>query len=89
MIVKPAEQTPLTAYALEVLALRAGLPQDVLLHISGDSSEVGKTLCESDTVKKLSFTGSTQVGRILMQQCAPTIKKLSLELGGNAPVFGV
>lgn len=87
MIVKPAEQTPLTAYALEVLALRAGLPQDVLLHISGDSSEVGKTLCESDTVKKLSFTGSTQVGRILMQQCAPTIKKLSLELGGNAPVL--
>ena len=87
MLVKPAEQTPLTAYALEVLALQAGLPQDVLLHISGDAIEVGKTLCESDTVKKLSFTGSTQVGRILMQQCAPTIKKLSLELGGNAPVL--
>lgn len=87
MIVKPAELTPLTAYALEVLALRAGLPQDVLLHISGDSSEVGKALCESDTVKKLSFTGSTPVGRILMEQCAPTIKKLSLELGGNAPVL--
>lgn len=87
MLVKPAEQTPLTAYALEVLAVQAGLPQDVLLHISGDAIEVGKTLCESDTVKKLSFTGSTQVGRILMQQCAPTIKKLSLELGGNAPVL--
>lgn len=87
MIVKPAEQTPLTAYALEVLAVQAGLPQDVLLHSSGDAIEVGKMLCESATVKKLSFTGSTQVGRILMQQCAPTIKKLSLELGGNAPVL--
>ena len=87
MLVKPAEQTPLTAYALEVLALRAGLPADVLINISGDAVEVGKTLCESDIVRKLSFTGSTQVGRILMQQCAPTIKKLSLELGGNAPVL--
>ncbi|MDE3317820.1 NAD-dependent succinate-semialdehyde dehydrogenase [Acinetobacter baumannii] len=86
MLVKPAEQTPLTAYALEVLALQAGLPADVLINISGNAVEVGKTLCESDIVRKLSFTGSTQVGRILMQQCAPTIKKLSLELGGNAPV---
>ena len=86
MLVKPAEQTPLTAYALEVLALQAGLQTDVLINISGDAAEVGKTLCESDIVRKLSFTGSTQVGRILMQQCAPTIKKLSLELGGNAPV---
>lgn len=86
MLVKPAEQTPLTAYALEVLALQAGLPADVLINISGDAVEVGKTLSESDIVRKLSFTGSTQVGRILMQQCAPTIKKLSLELGGNAPV---
>ncbi|MGP4769481.1 NAD-dependent succinate-semialdehyde dehydrogenase [Acinetobacter sp. PFS20] len=86
MLVKPAEQTPLTAYALEVLALQAGLPADVLINISGDAVEVGKKLCESDIVRKLSFTGSTQVGRILMQQCAPTIKKLSLELGGNAPV---
>ncbi|MFA3525781.1 NAD-dependent succinate-semialdehyde dehydrogenase [Acinetobacter baumannii] len=87
MLVKPAEQTPLTAYALEVLALQAGLPADVLINISGDAVEVGKTLSESDIVRKLSFTGSTQVGRILMQQCAPTIKKLSLELGGNAPVL--
>ncbi|PRO37283.1 succinate-semialdehyde dehydrogenase (NADP(+)) [Acinetobacter baumannii] len=87
MLVNPAEQTPLTAYALEVLALQAGLPADVLINISGDAVEVGKTLCESDIVRKLSFTGSTQVGRILMQQCAPTIKKLSLELGGNAPVL--
>ncbi|MEB3754497.1 NAD-dependent succinate-semialdehyde dehydrogenase [Acinetobacter sp. MD2(2019)] len=87
MLVKPAEQTPLTAYALEVLALQAGLPADLLLHVSGNAVEVGKTLCESDVVRKLSFTGSTQVGRILMQQCAPSIKKLSLELGGNAPVL--
>lgn len=87
MLVKPAELTPLTAYALEVLALQAGLPQDVLINISGDSVEVGQTLCESDVVRKLSFTGSTPVGRILMQQSAPSIKKLSLELGGNAPVL--
>ncbi|MBF7688112.1 NAD-dependent succinate-semialdehyde dehydrogenase [Acinetobacter rathckeae] len=87
MIVKPAELTPLTAYALEVLALQAGLPQDLLININGEAAEVGQTLCASDTVRKLSFTGSTQVGRILMQQCAPTIKKLSLELGGNAPVI--
>ena len=87
MLVKPADLTPLTAYALEVLALKAGLPQDVLLNISGDAVEVGKTLCESNVVRKLSFTGSTPVGRILMQQCAPSIKKLSLELGGNAPVI--
>lgn len=78
MLVKPAEQTPLTAYALEVLALQAGLPADVLINISGDAVEVGKTLCESDIVRKLSFTGSTQVGRILMQQCAPTIKNFRL-----------
>ena len=87
MLVKPAEQTPLSAYALEVLALQAGLPQDLLLNITGDAVEVGQTLCNSDVVRKLSFTGSTPVGRILMQQCAPTIKKLSLELGGNAPVI--
>lgn len=87
MIVKPAELTPLTAYALEVLALQAGLPKDLLIHISGESADVGQVLCQSDIVRKLSFTGSTQVGRILMQQCAPSIKKLSLELGGNAPVI--
>ncbi|SDB82819.1 NAD-dependent succinate-semialdehyde dehydrogenase [Acinetobacter boissieri] len=87
MIVKPAELTPLTAYALEVIAVQAGLPKDLLININGEAAEVGQTLCESDIVRKLSFTGSTQVGRILMQQCAPTIKKLSLELGGNAPVI--
>ncbi|AOA59122.1 NAD-dependent succinate-semialdehyde dehydrogenase [Acinetobacter larvae] len=87
MLIKPAEQTPLSAYALEVLALQAGLPVDVMITLSGDSVAVGQVLCASDVVRKLSFTGSTEVGRILMQQCAPTIKKLSLELGGNAPVI--
>ena len=87
MLVKPAEQTPLTAYALAVLAEQAGLPIDLFILISGDAVAVGQTLCASDTVRKLSFTGSTDVGRILMKQCASTIKKLSLELGGNAPVI--
>lgn len=87
MIVKPAELTPLTAYALEVLALQAGLPQYLLIHVSGETEDVGQVLCESDVIRKLSFTGSTEVGRILMKQCAPTIKKLSLELGGNAPLI--
>ena len=87
MLVKPAEQTPLTAYALAVLAEQAGLPADLFILISGDAVAVGQTLCASDTVRKLSLTGSTDVGRILMKQCAPTIKKLSLELGGNAPVI--
>ncbi|PLR45524.1 aldehyde dehydrogenase family protein, partial [Chimaeribacter arupi] len=85
MIVKPAEQTPLTAFALENLARRAGLPPDLLIHVQGDAVAVGKTLCASPVIRKLSFTGSTDVGRLLMAQCAPTIKKLSLELGGNAP----
>ncbi|WP_442595505.1 NAD-dependent succinate-semialdehyde dehydrogenase [Parapusillimonas sp. JC17] len=85
MIVKPAEQTPLTALALAVLAEEAGVPPGVLQVLTGDAREIGGALCDSDVVRKLSFTGSTEVGRILMQQCAPTIKKLSLELGGNAP----
>ena len=87
MLVKPAAQTPLTAYALEVLALKAGLPQDVLITLSGQASEIGEIFCSSDIVRKLSFTGSTEIGRILMQQSASNIKKLSLELGGNAPVL--
>ncbi|WP_029004728.1 NAD-dependent succinate-semialdehyde dehydrogenase [Azorhizobium doebereinerae] len=85
MIVKPAEQTPLTALALGVLAEEAGIPAGVLQVITGEAREVGGVLTSSDTVRKLSFTGSTEVGRILMAQCAPTIKRLSLELGGNAP----
>ncbi len=88
VVVKPAEQTPLSALALAELAQRAGIPAGVFNVVPADeakSIEVGKALCESPTVRKLSFTGSTVVGRILMQQSAPTLKKLSLELGGNAP----
>jgi len=88
VVIKPAEATPLSALALAELALRAGMPAGVLNVVTADarqSIEVGKVLCASDTVRHLSFTGSTEVGRILMQQCAPTVKKLSLELGGNAP----
>jgi succinate-semialdehyde dehydrogenase / glutarate-semialdehyde dehydrogenase len=85
MVVKPAEQTPLTALALGVLAEQAGIPAGVFQVVTGDAKEVGGVLTASDTVRKLSFTGSTEVGRILMAQSAQTIKKLSLELGGNAP----
>jgi len=85
MIIKPAEQTPLSAIALAVLAEEAGVPSGVLQVIPGKAREIGAVLCESPVVTKLSFTGSTEVGRILMRQCADTIKKLSLELGGNAP----
>jgi succinate-semialdehyde dehydrogenase/glutarate-semialdehyde dehydrogenase len=87
MVVKPAEQTPFTALALAQLALDAGIPAGVLQVITGSAQQVGKVLCDSPAVRKLSFTGSTEVGRILMAQSAPTIKKLSLELGGNAPVI--
>ncbi len=86
VIVKPAGQTPLSALAVAELGQRAGLPAGVLNVItSAKSAAIGKLLCESETVRHLSFTGSTEVGRILAAQCAPTIKKLSLELGGNAP----
>ena len=85
-LVKPANQTPLTAYAVAELAYQAGIPQDVLQVVTHHSSTVvGKVFCESPIVRKLSFTGSTRVGRQLMAQCAPTVKRLSLELGGNAP----
>ena len=88
VIIKPAEATPLTALAAAELAQRAGMPAGVLNVLTADATqsiEVGQVLCESDVVRHLSFTGSTEVGRILMRQCAPTVKKLSLELGGNAP----
>ncbi|GAA5237036.1 NAD-dependent succinate-semialdehyde dehydrogenase [Verticiella sediminum] len=87
MIVKPAELTPLTALALGALAIEAGVPHGVLQVITGRSSEIGPVLTGSDTVRKLSFTGSTETGRKLMEQCSSTIKKLSLELGGNAPLI--
>jgi succinate-semialdehyde dehydrogenase/glutarate-semialdehyde dehydrogenase len=88
VVIKPAEQTPLSALALAELAQRAGMPAGVLNVLTADAArsvEIGEALCASDTVRHLSFTGSTEVGRILMRQCAPTVKKLSLELGGNAP----
>ena len=86
VVIKPAELTPLTALAAAELAMRAGIPPGVLNVVtSTHSSDVGKVMCASPIVRHLSFTGSTQVGRILMAQCAPTVKKLALELGGNAP----
>ncbi|MDH4451097.1 MAG: NAD-dependent succinate-semialdehyde dehydrogenase [Rhodoferax sp.] len=88
VIIKPAELTPLTALAAAELAIRAGIPAGVLNMVTADSEQsiaVGKVICASDVVRHLSFTGSTEVGRILMAQSAPTVKKLSLELGGNAP----
>ncbi len=85
MIVRPADLTPLTALALGELAQRAGIPAGVLQIITGPASKLGKVITDSDVVRKLSFTGSTEVGRLLMAQCADTIKKVSLELGGNAP----
>ncbi|WP_300752430.1 NADP-dependent succinate-semialdehyde dehydrogenase [Janthinobacterium sp.] len=85
IIVKPAGLTPFSALALAVLAERAGIPPGVFNVITGSSQEIGDEMTSNPLVRKLSFTGSTEVGRMLMRQCAPTIKKLSLELGGNAP----
>ncbi|MFM9433877.1 succinate-semialdehyde dehydrogenase / glutarate-semialdehyde dehydrogenase [Janthinobacterium sp. CG_23.3] len=85
MVVKPAELTPFSALALAELAERAGVPAGVFSVVTGSSREIGAEMTNNPTVRKLTFTGSTGVGRILMEQCAPTIKKLSLELGGNAP----
>ena len=85
IIVKPALQTPLSALAFGVLAERAGLPPGTISILTGDASEIGGELTANPVVRKLSFTGSTEVGRMLMRQCGDTIKKLSLELGGNAP----
>ena len=88
VVIKPAEQTPLSALAVAELAQRAGMPAGVLNILTADganSIEIGKVLCSSDVVRHLSFTGSTEVGRILAAQCASTVKKVSLELGGNAP----
>jgi len=88
VVIKPAELTPLTALAAAELAMRAGIPAGVFNLLTADSANsiaVGKVFCASDTVRHISFTGSTEVGRILMAQSAPTVKKLALELGGNAP----
>ncbi|URV29815.1 NAD-dependent succinate-semialdehyde dehydrogenase [Burkholderia gladioli] len=85
MVLKPSEETPLSAFALAVLAERAGIPAGVFNIVSGDAVAIGGALTESPVVRKLSFTGSTRVGKLLARQSADTLKKLSLELGGNAP----
>jgi succinate-semialdehyde dehydrogenase / glutarate-semialdehyde dehydrogenase len=85
MVVKPASETPLTALALAELADRAGISKGVFNVVTGKASVIGKELTSNPTVRMLTFTGSTEIGRVLMAQCAPTIKKLGLELGGNAP----
>src|SRR5579864_9110393 len=85
VVLKPASQTPFSALALAELAERAGLPKGVLNIITGSATAIGGELTSNPTVRKLSFTGSTDVGKILMEQCAATVKEVSLELGGNAP----
>src|SRR3954467_14977634 len=85
VIIKPAGQTPFSALALAELAERAGIPKGVINILTGDSKAIGNEWCTNGAVRKLSFTGSTETGRVLMRQCSDTIKKLSLELGGNAP----
>lgn len=85
MVLKPASQTPYSALALAVLAERAGIPAGVFNVLTGAATEIGDELCANPIVRKLSFTGSTEIGSRLIAQCAPTVKKLSMELGGNAP----
>ncbi|CAB1216232.1 NAD-dependent succinate-semialdehyde dehydrogenase [Acinetobacter bouvetii] len=85
VIIKPASETPLSALALVALAEQAGIPKGVVNVVTGSSREIGGVLTTHPVVKKVSFTGSTQVGKVLMEQCSSTMKKLSMELGGNAP----
>jgi len=85
VVLKPASQTPFSALALAELAERAGVPKGVLNVVTGPAAEIGGELTSNPTVRKLSFTGSTEIGKLLMAQCASTVKKVSLELGGNAP----
>ncbi len=85
MVLKPASQTPFSALALAELAIRAGIPAGVFNVVTGSAGAVGNELTSNPLVRKLSFTGSTEIGRQLMEQCAKDIKKVSLELGGNAP----
>ena len=87
IVIKPANETPFCALAIAKLAEQAGIPKGVINVITGKSAEIGAVFTSHEKVKKLTFTGSTPVGRLLMQQCAPTIKKLALELGGNAPLI--
>ena len=85
LVAKPAEETPFSAMALAAIAQEAGLPAGAINIVTGEPGPIGQILCASHDVRKLSFTGSTETGRLLMEQCAPTLKRLSLELGGNAP----
>ncbi len=85
VVAKPAKQTPLSALAIAELAARAGVPKGVLNVVTGGAAAIGGELTSNPTVRKLSFTGSTETGKLLMRQCAGTVKKVSLELGGNAP----
>jgi succinate-semialdehyde dehydrogenase/glutarate-semialdehyde dehydrogenase len=85
VVIKPAEQTPLSALALAELAHRAGFPKGVINVLTGDAPAIGGEFCANPAVRKITFTGSTEVGRLLMRQSADTVKKISLELGGNAP----
>ncbi|MGU7770102.1 NAD-dependent succinate-semialdehyde dehydrogenase [Burkholderia sp. MR1-5-21] len=85
IVIKPANETPLSAFALAALAEQAGIPAGVVNVVTGKSREIGAEMTSSPLVKKLTFTGSTEVGRLLMRQCSDTVKKMSLELGGNAP----
>lgn len=85
VVLKPSSLTPFTALAMAELAQRAGIPAGVINVITGNAEIIGKTLSASDIVRKISFTGSTEIGKLLMQQSASTVKKISLELGGNAP----
>lgn len=85
VVVKPASQTPFSALALAVLAEEAGMPPGVFNVLTGSAKEIGGELCANPAVRKLSFTGSTEIGKLLMRQCADTVKNISLELGGHAP----
>ena len=85
MVLKPATQTPLSALALAVLAERAGIPKGVFNVVTGAASAIGDEMCTNPKVRKVTFTGSTEIGKLLMQKCAGTVKKTSMELGGNAP----
>ncbi len=85
MVIKPANETPYTALALAELAAQAGIPAGVINIVTGDAIKIGEVFTSDNRVRKLSFTGSTGVGRLLMRQCSDSVKKVSLELGGNAP----
>jgi len=85
VVIKPASQTPYSALALGVLAEEAGFPAGVINIITGSSREIGNAICASPIVRKLTFTGSTEIGKVLLKQCADTVKKTSMELGGHAP----